>query len=83
MNPTAFDRNHPNLGPLLAEDQRVRTLIAKCPSPQILTISATGAPSLSFTAGHASLQILGGTAAVPEPKAFLLVLLGTTALLAW
>ncbi len=81
LNPTSFDARNPNLGVLLAEDQRVRTLIAKCPAQENLIPPTNGTPS-GTTAGGNGTGGPGDTPAVPEPASLALVLLGSGAILA-
>ncbi len=81
LNPTSFDAKNPNLGVLLAEDQRVRTLIANCPAQQNLIPPASGTPA-GTTAGGNGTGGTGNTPAVPEPASLALVLLGSGAILA-
>ena len=81
LKPTEFDKKHPNLGALLAEDQRVRTLIANCSAQQTLIPPATGTPG-GTTAGGNTNGGTGGRAAVPEPRSLALVLIGTGLLIA-
>ena len=81
LDPVRFDRNQPNLGAVLAEDQRVRTLIATCLNAQQQgltppTEQPTGTPLGGGSSGG------GGTPAVPEPTSLALLLLGAGALLA-
>ena len=81
LNPTGFDKKNPNLGAMLAEDQRVRTLIANCPAQQTLVPAATGTPRGITAEGNVS-GGTGGIAAVPEPASLALVLIGTGVLIA-
>ncbi len=80
LNPTAFDKKAPNLGALLAEDQRVRRLIANCPAQQTIIPPGNGTPGGTTSGGNAN-GGGGGTPAVPEPTSLALVLLGTGLLL--
>jgi hypothetical protein len=87
LDPVRFDANHPHVGALLAQDQRVRNLIAasmvsatSTNQAQLLVAPAGAAPALSTSGGGGimALQIQS----VPEPTSLALLLLGSGALLA-
>jgi len=90
INPTRFDRYHPTLGAILAEDLALRTGQG-CVSPEIITPPPTdngsnppgvpspnppGVPSPTPPAGELLIAPVG----VPEPGSFTLILLGCTAI---
>ena len=85
LDPNRFDRYHPILGAILAEDQRLRAL----PCPPSGVSPGTTSPGVGAPAGGGSGGGPGGggpgggdTPSVPEPSTFVLTLLGSAAILA-
>ncbi len=89
LNPKRFDHYHPALGALLAEDDRLRAIMAGCVAGELIppTITAPqdttaiGTPSPSAATGGGGITPSGGfvPSAVPEPGSLTLLIVGSVA----
>lgn len=81
--PARFDYYHPILGPLLAEDQRLRNLVRPIPPvilpPPLPTGGGGGTGGTNTGAGGVG-GSSGGGGGVPEPSTFVLIALGAATL---
>ncbi len=92
LDPTSFDLNHPQVGPLLAEDQRVRNLITANSATSTIQAQSLVPPSSAIAAPLSIMSAGNGNGgghitaaqitAVPEPTSLALLLLGSGAILA-
>jgi len=82
LNPARFDTYHPTLGPLLAEDQRLRGVV--CPMPEVIMPPPLGGgggnTGTGGGGGSGGSSSGGGGGGVPEPSTFVLIAIGATAL---